>query len=440
MLVAFNAAPGTVAPKGQGPYGAHAQALAEMMREGGLPVAEVFDRVRLRVNEITKGAEVPWSASKAVPPFMFFERAADAPPRAAPPEQVAAIRSRPIRELGTQEGYVAALDRDTVGAYEEFVAAYPDDPLARRVHAILAIRREAIVWRPTCVVDTPDAYWSYLERYPKGPHVFDARRRLARLAAALEPPTVFAALAYDVPPPPPEEIVYLGRPVLVFDDPVFALPPPPPSPIFLLPPPPPEFVILPPPPPIGLFMLPVPIYRPVPVWVRPPVYVAPPPPNNIIFTNVHNTVVINQTTNTVNITTPSGQPVPPPAVAVQPSAAFGASPQSPATAPAAASAIIGPSLPPSVARRASLIQGPGGPNASPAALGQTQPVSGAAPTRPGQTLPGQAPRSALPRPSNTLPTGTAADGDRKPAASPRGLCRSRPTRQSRSSGAVGPTE
>src|SRR5262249_34732965 len=42
LLIAFNAAPGTVAPEGQGPYGPYAQALAEMMREGGLPLAGVF--------------------------------------------------------------------------------------------------------------------------------------------------------------------------------------------------------------------------------------------------------------------------------------------------------------------------------------------------------------------------------------------------------------
>jgi Uncharacterized protein containing caspase domain len=51
VLIAFNAAPGTVAPEGQGPYGPYAQALAEMMREGGLPLAGVFDRARLRVND-----------------------------------------------------------------------------------------------------------------------------------------------------------------------------------------------------------------------------------------------------------------------------------------------------------------------------------------------------------------------------------------------------
>src|SRR6202047_2225777 len=37
-LIAFNAAPGTVAPDEAGPYSSYAQALAEMMREGCLPV------------------------------------------------------------------------------------------------------------------------------------------------------------------------------------------------------------------------------------------------------------------------------------------------------------------------------------------------------------------------------------------------------------------
>src|SRR5215510_4255468 len=117
MLIAFNAAPGTVAPVGQGPYGPYAQALAEMMREGGLPLGSVFDRVRLRVNELTKGAEVPWHASKLETSFVFFERAADAPPPAVPVEQAAAIRARPLRELAAQEAYAAALEGDTLDGY-----------------------------------------------------------------------------------------------------------------------------------------------------------------------------------------------------------------------------------------------------------------------------------------------------------------------------------
>ncbi|WP_439409992.1 caspase family protein [Bradyrhizobium sp. DASA03076] len=304
MLIAFNAAPGTVAPEEPGPYGIYAQSLAEMIRTGGLSLPEVFDRVRLRVNEASKGAQVPWDDHKISAQFTFFERAPDAPPAAAP-DQVAAVRNKPIRELGVQDAYAAALERDTLPAYEDFLAAYPGDPLARRVMAIVAARREAITWRRTYRADTPDAYWSYLRRYPRGPHAGDARRRLAILTAPIEPPPTFAMMDYDVPPPPPEEVVYVDRPVLYFSDPVFDFVPPPPPPVYFCPPPPPDFVVLPPPlPVVGLFVLPQPVFVPIPAFYNPPAYVAP-PPNNIIVNNIHNTTVINTVINQ--------PPAPPPA-------------------------------------------------------------------------------------------------------------------------------
>src|SRR5215467_553772 len=441
VLVAFNAAPGTVAPEGQGPYGPYAQALAEMMREGGLPLAGVFDRARLRVNDVTKGAEVPWYASKVETSLVFFERASDAPPPAVSIEQTAAMRARPMRDLGAQDAYVAALERDTLQGYLDFLAAYPDDPMAPRVRAIVAARREAITWRRTRVVDTPPAYWSYLRRYPEGPHAADAHRRLAFLAAAFEPPPSFAAIAYDLPPPPPEEIVYIRRPVLVFDDPVFAFAPPPPPPVIFLAPPPPEFVVLaPPPPPVALFVLPMPIYRPVPVWVSPPAYVAP-PPNNVIYNNVHNTVVVNNVTNTVTITNPSGQTqTVPPAVAMAPAAqpaavstqAAPAQQAAPAPAASAPAASLAPSLPPSVAQKAATLQPQspqGAAQPSAPASATTQP-----PSQRGQPLPGMK-GQPLPSATGTSATGTsvtptapsaaitpgtpsAAPGSAKPATTP----------------------
>ena len=297
MLIAFNAAPGTVAPEEPGPYGIYAQSLAEMIRTGGLSLPEVFDRVRLRVNEASKGAQVPWDDQKVSTTFSFFERGPDAPPPQAAPDQVAAIRNKPIRDLGVQDAYAAALERDTLPAYEEFLAAYPGDPLAKRVMAIVAARREAITWRRTYRADTPDAYWSYLRRYPRGPHAGDARRRLAILTAPIEPPPTFAMMDYGLPPPPPEEIVYVDRPVLYFSDPDFGFAPPPPPPVYYLPPPPPDFVVLAPPlAVVGLFVLPQPVFVPIPAFYSPPVYVAP-PPNNIIFNNIHNTTVINTVIN-----------------------------------------------------------------------------------------------------------------------------------------------
>src|SRR5579871_2590693 len=202
MLIAFNAAPGTVAPPETGNYGVYAQSLAEMIRTGGLPLPDVFDRVRLRVSEASKGAQVPWDDQKLSAPFSFFDRAADAPPVQGSPDQVAAIRDKPLRDLGAQDAFTAALTRDTFQAYNDFLLAYPGDPLAKRVRAILAARREAITWRRTYLADTPDAYWSYLRRYPEGPHAWDARRRLSILSAAFDPPPSFAMMDYEIPPPP----------------------------------------------------------------------------------------------------------------------------------------------------------------------------------------------------------------------------------------------
>jgi uncharacterized caspase-like protein len=267
-LVAFNAAPGTVAPPETGPYSTYAQALTEMMRDGGLPLNEVFARTRLRVSEKTKGAVVPWDFDKIDQPFSFFDRTAGAPPSVSR-EQSAALQNRPIRELTPEEAYGTAVERDTIAAYEEFLSAFPDHPLAKRVHAMLAARREAITWRRTVSANTPNAYWSYLKRYPNGPHAADSRRRLAHLTAPLVPPPVFDAFDYDVPPPPPEEYAIVDRPILMFDESDYG--PPPPLPVYLLPPPPSDWVELaPPPPPPAPFYLPIPVPIPIPGWSRPP--------------------------------------------------------------------------------------------------------------------------------------------------------------------------
>jgi uncharacterized caspase-like protein len=416
MLIAFNSAPGTIAPEGAGPYGPYAQALAEMMREGGVPITQVFERVRLRVNELTKGAEVPWHAAKIEAPIIFFDRGPDAPPPAAP-ARTAAMRAAPIRDFSAQDAYVAALERDTLQGYVDFLAAFPNDPMAKRVRAILAARREAITWRRTRSEDTPPAYWTYLRRYPRGPHAADAHRRLAFLAATLEPPPSFVMISYDLPPPPPEEIIYIERPVLLFDDPVYAFAPPPPPPIYFLPPPPPEFFDLPPPPPpVALFVLPMPEYRPVPVWVRPPVYIAPPPLNNVIFANVHNTVVINNVSNTITVTNPGGQPqvITPaaaPAASPAPAAPGGGQAAAPAATPAP---LIGPALPPPVQQKAVAIQSQTPPGAKP-------PITGPQPQiQPGQTTPPKAPiGQPLPgAPGQPLPAPTATPGTATPGTSP----------------------
>lgn len=427
MLIAFNAAPGTVAPQEPGPYGIYAQSLAEMIRTGGLSLGDVFDRVRLRVNESSKGAQVPWDEQKISAPFSFFERGPDAPPPEAAPDQVAANRNKPIRDLGVQDAYAAALARDTLPAYEEFLTAYPGDPLSKRVMAIVAARREAITWRRSYRNDTPEAYWSYLRRYPRGPHAADARRRLAILTAPAEPPPSFAMIDYDVPPPPPEEVVYVDRPVLYFSDPDFGFAPPPPPPVYYLPPPPPDFVILPPPMPVfGLFVLPQPVFVPIPVFVRPPIYVSP-PPNNIIYQNIHNTTVINTVINR------------PPAPPAGPGGGAGG-PGNLAPAIAGRGNSAGPALPQAVTQRAALIQQGKAPMPPSATM---QPV--ARPGMPAATpanvaptaAPATAPQTRLPQ-ANTLPV-PGAHGVPPPPAGAGPLPAGKPAPTATAPGATSPT-
>jgi uncharacterized caspase-like protein len=253
-LYAFNAAPSTVAPDEPGPYGVYAQALVEMMREG-TSVDRVFTDTRLRVDQLSEGTVVPWDVSKIDTPVFLFTREASAPPL----QSAASPDDRQLSQLPVSEAYAVAVQRDTIEAYREFLAAYPRDPLALRVQALAAARREALTWRSALDANTPEAYWTYMRRYSHGPHFADARRRLAVLAAPLDPPPRFDPYDFGSLPPPPEtDDAIVDQPVLIFNDPAF----PPPPPVDLLPLRPVAFEHLSPPPPAaqpGLLPVPAPI-------------------------------------------------------------------------------------------------------------------------------------------------------------------------------------
>jgi uncharacterized caspase-like protein len=398
-LVAFNAAPGTFGPDEQPPYGAYAQALSEMMREGGLPVDEVFARTRLRVNELTRGAEVPWHASKINVPFVFFERAPGAPAPAVSPEARANIARRPIREFPVEEAYAVALDRDTIPAYQDFLNAYPNSPLSRRVRALLAARREALIWRRAVTANRPEAYWTYIRRYPQGPHFADARRRLVLIAAPLDPPPQFTFYDYDVPPPPPDEIEIIDRRrTYFFDDPDYG--PPPPAPVLLIGPRERDYYVPPPPPPASRGFLPIPLgivapfARPVerPGGFAAPAFMPQPPRNPpASFTPVQ---------------TAPGQGAPPPGA-------------QPGQQPGQFGRPGAPGQPPPAGQAAPAPQQAAPPQAPP---GQGRPGQPGQPARPGPApQPGVAAPPGSPAQPNALPSGNALPpGGQPPGTRPGG--------------------
>ena len=249
MLVAFSSAPGTVAEDGPGPYGAYATAIAEMVREPGLDLDTLFARIRLRTNEATNGVQTPWEVSQLQQVVMLVPGTPNAPPAGAPQGLLSAPQAamgappprrapRPIRDLGPEDAYAVAIEQDELPTYVEYVRLYPNSPYAQRVWATIRARREALLWRRALLANSPDAYWTYIQRYPDGMYVFDARRRLRRLSAADGPPPGFRMMDFDDVPMP-----VAGEPARLYD--VYPAAPPPRR--FLAPPP--AFIVgLPPPP------------------------------------------------------------------------------------------------------------------------------------------------------------------------------------------------
>jgi uncharacterized caspase-like protein len=231
LIVGFSSAPGTAAPDGDGPYGAYATAIAEMVREPGLDLDTLLTRVRVRTVEATNGAQVPWNVSQDIKPQVMLVAGAPAsPPRLTRTQ-------RPMRDIGPEQAYAMAIEDDTLDGYSEFVRAYPRSPYTARVWAIIRERREALAWRRALLINTPEAYWTYLSRYPGGMYAFDAERRLRRLSAGLRPPSGFRAMMFDDVPPPLE-----GEPTRLID--IYPDAPPPPRILRA----PPAFIVgLPPP-------------------------------------------------------------------------------------------------------------------------------------------------------------------------------------------------
>jgi uncharacterized caspase-like protein len=265
MIVGFSSAPGTAAPDGPGPYGAYATAIAEMVREPGLDLDTMFARIRVRTHQATNGAQTPWNVSQDLNPQVVLVPGAPTP--GAPVASAPRRAPRPMRDVGPEQAYAFAIEDDSLEGYTEYVRAYPDSPYTQRVWAIIRERREALAWRRALLINTPEAYWTYLARYPDGMYAFDAERRLRRLSAGARPPSGFRALDFEDVPPPLD-----GEPARLFD----VYPDAPPPPRFLGPPP--AFIVgLPPPRPLGgtgLWRRPDPF--PVIIAPRAPGFVPPP--------------------------------------------------------------------------------------------------------------------------------------------------------------------
>lgn len=83
-LLAYSTAPGDVATDGSGRNSPYSAALAKAIQIPGLPVEQLFKRVRVDVMERTGNRQVPWESSSLIGDFYFTPGAQTAVPDQAP--------------------------------------------------------------------------------------------------------------------------------------------------------------------------------------------------------------------------------------------------------------------------------------------------------------------------------------------------------------------
>lgn len=115
-LVAFSAAPGQVAVDGEGNNSPYTAALAKAMLQPGVPVEQMFKRVRVSVKASTANAQTPWEESSLLGNFYFT------------PGKESSEEKPSINPNLTDEGifWTTVRNSDDITVLEEFLRKFPN--------------------------------------------------------------------------------------------------------------------------------------------------------------------------------------------------------------------------------------------------------------------------------------------------------------------------
>lgn len=118
-LIAYATAPGSVAQDGDGRNGLYTEELLRALGKPGLKIEEVFKRVRVQVARRTNEQQIPWESSSLTGEFVFNRVSLDASPAVASARQNESVFWESAQRI------------DTVGAYQAYLAQYPDGVFAK---------------------------------------------------------------------------------------------------------------------------------------------------------------------------------------------------------------------------------------------------------------------------------------------------------------------
>ncbi len=211
-LIAYATAPGTVAADGDGVNGIYTAKLLDAIKTAGLPIEDVFKRVRVDVSRETNDAQTPWEASSLTGSFYFMEAPKIAAPPPGPSEAEKEMVFWDSVKASDDPGVLTAyLDRYPNGVFAGLARAKIKAAAERRRIAALppavpppptTAAKEEAVWDLIKTSSDPAIFEMFLEKYPNGVNAEAARFKIATLSR-VKAKTQAAAPVPAAPAPAP---------------------------------------------------------------------------------------------------------------------------------------------------------------------------------------------------------------------------------------------
>lgn len=179
-IVAYATAPGTEAFDGAGQHSPYTAAFIKTVKQPGLPIEQLFKRVRVLVADATEAKQMPWESSSLTSDFVFFTADPNANIAANPVPSQEKVAVAQLATRSVQSAYDVVVAEDSVEYYEEFVRIYPAHPLCDRIRRLLLQRLQMIAWHKATKANSPDAYKVFLSRHGNSDLANNAKKLIER--------------------------------------------------------------------------------------------------------------------------------------------------------------------------------------------------------------------------------------------------------------------
>ena len=191
-FIAFATAPGAAAMDGAGADSPFSMALASYISKPGLPIEQVFKRVRETVVDKTNGLQVPWDNTSLITDF-FFVTALGEEPEVVRMSEADATAWRDASTADTAQAYKTYMSKYPDGLFVDLAAAHiraaeaparSEKPNSGKEKRGLSSAADLSDWNSANEAGNSAAYKNYLLAHPEGLFAKLARLRIEDTSSA----------------------------------------------------------------------------------------------------------------------------------------------------------------------------------------------------------------------------------------------------------------